>query len=287
VTKIQWVRGSLALSKLFSFLLISVLQKPITMSTTKKSAQVLKSLHQRPHKPLVLANVYDILTARAVAELPSCEALATASYAVARAAGTTDDEMTLDVNLAAVQGIATVSREFNKPLTVDIQDGYGSQLEDAIGKLLDLGVAGINLEDCDKVTGKMHDVETAVGRIQRTLDVARKRNVPDFVVNARCDVLVQGGEISEVLERGKKYLEAGATTMFVWGGKRGVSRAEVEQMVKVFGGRLNVSLKMSADGLTIKELAEIGVARISVGPALQFVAMKAFQSEAEKLFAQL
>jgi 2-methylisocitrate lyase-like PEP mutase family enzyme len=107
------------------------------------------------------------------------------------------------------------------------------------------------------------------------------------VVNARCDVLVQGGEISEVLERGKKYLEAGATTVFVWGGKRGVSRAEVEQMVKVFGRRLNVSLKMSADGLTIKELAEIGVARISVGPALQFVAMKAFQSEAEKLFAQL
>jgi len=255
------------------------------MSTPNKIAQTLKTLHQRQHKPLVLANVYDILTARAVAELPSSEALATASYAVARAAGTTDDDMTLDVNLAAVKGIAAVAKEFNKPLTVDIQDGYGSQLEEAIGKLLDLGVSGINLEDCDKATGKMHDVETAVSRVRRALDVAGKRNVPNFVVNARCDVLVQGGEMEEVIERGKKYLDAGATTVFVWGGKRGVSKAEVEQMVKGFGGRLNVSLKMS-DGLTIKELAEIGVARISVGPALQFVAMKAFQNEAEKLLTQ-
>ncbi|KAE9365535.1 Phosphoenolpyruvate/pyruvate domain-containing protein [Stipitochalara longipes BDJ] len=257
------------------------------MSTTNKLAQALKSLHQRPHKPLVLANVYDILTARAVAELPSSEALATASYAVARAAGTTDDDLTLNVNLAAVQGIAAVSKEFNKPLTVDIQDAYGSQLEEAIGKLLDFGVAGVNLEDCDKETGKLYDVETAIGRIRRTLDVARKRNVPDFVVNARCDVLVLGGNMKEVVERGKKYLNAGATTVFVWGGKRGVSKAEVEQMVKEFGGRLNVSLKMTAEGLTIKELADLGVARISVGPALQLVAMKTFQQEAEKLLTQI
>lgn len=257
------------------------------MSTANIAAQTLKSLHQYQHKPLVLANVYDILTARAVAELSSCKALATASYAVARAAGSKDDDMTLDINLAAVKGIAAVSKELNKPLTVDIQDGYGSQLEEAIGKLLDFGVSGINLEDCDKATGKMHDVETAVNRIKRTLDVAGKRNVPDFVVNARCDVLVQGGKMDEVIERGKRYLDAGATTVFVWGGsKRGVSKAEVEQMVKEFGGRLNVSLKMTAEGLTIKELAEIGVARISVGPALQFVAMKAFQSEAEKLLTQ-
>ncbi|KAH8790683.1 phosphoenolpyruvate phosphomutase-domain-containing protein [Hyaloscypha finlandica] len=257
------------------------------MSTPNKSAQALKALHQRFNKPLVLANVYDILTARAVAELPSCEALATASYAVARASGTTDDDMTLDINLAAVQGIAVVAREFNKPLTADVQDGYGAQLELAIGKLLDLGVAGVNLEDCDKVSQKMYDVKTAVNRIKRVLDVARTRNVPDFVVNARCDVLVRGGDMEEVLERGKRYLEAGATTVFVWGSQRGVSKAEVEQMVEVFGGKLNVSLKMGTDGLSIKELSEIGVARISVGPALQFVAMKAFQSEAEKLFAQL
>lgn len=257
------------------------------MAATNSTAQAFKSLHHRLNTPLVLTNVYDILTARAVAELPSSEALATASSAVARAAGTTDDGMTLEQNLAAVKGVAAVSKEFNKPLTVDIQDAYGAQLEKVIGQLLDLGVVGVNLEDCDKTTQKMYDVDTAASRIRRALDVAAQRNVPDFVVNARCDVLLKGGTLEEVLKRGKRYLEAGATTVFVWGGKRGVSRAEVEKMVAAFGGRLNVSLKMGADGLTIKELAKIGVARISIGPALQFVVMKAFQSEAEKLLTQM
>ncbi|KAB5545825.1 phosphoenolpyruvate phosphomutase-domain-containing protein [Coniochaeta sp. 2T2.1] len=258
------------------------------MATTNETAQTLKALHQRAHKPLVLANVYDILSARAVAELPSSEALATASYAVALAAGTTDDDMTLQTNLNAVRGVAAVAKEFNKPLTVDIQDAYGPQLEDAINSLIDLGVAGVNLEDADKDTGRMYDSDTAVSRIKRVLTVARHRTVPDFVVNARCDVLMQGGALEEVLARGKKYLDAGATTVFVLeGSKRGVTRAEVEQMAMEFNGKLNVSLKMTPDGLTVKELAEIGVARISVGPSLQFLAMATYKKEAEKLLSQV
>jgi 2-methylisocitrate lyase-like PEP mutase family enzyme len=252
------------------------------MSAANQVAVTLKALHQRSHKPLVFANVFDILSARAVAALPAAEALATASYGVAMAAGTTDDDLVLETNLAAVKGIAAVAKEFNKPLSVDIQDAYGPQLEEAIGKLLDLGVSGVNLEDCDK-SGKLYDIDTAASRVRRVLDVARKRNVPDFVVNARCDVLIYGGALDEVLSRGKKYLDAGATTVFVWGRGRGVSTTEVEQLVKAFDGRLNVLLKQG--GLTVKELAEIGVARISVGPRLQSAGLAAYKREAETIFS--
>jgi 2-methylisocitrate lyase-like PEP mutase family enzyme len=149
---------------------------------------------------------------------------------------------------------------------------------------VDLGVAGVNLEDCDKDTSKMHSKAEAVSRIKRALSTARQHGMPDFVVNARCDTLIHGGELSEVIERGKAYLDAGATTVFVWGGsKRGVSRAEVAEMVKAFDGRLNVSMKLSPDGLKVKALAELGVARISIGPAIQFIAMDAFAKEAEKI----
>jgi 2-methylisocitrate lyase-like PEP mutase family enzyme len=257
------------------------------MSAVNTSAQLLKSLVQRSNKPLILTNIYDILSARAVAELPTSEALATASYAVAEAAGVADNDLSLDINLAAVKGITTVAQKFNKPLTVDLQDGYDSQLEKAIESLIEHDVVGINLEDYDRKTEKLYDVETAATRIQRVVEVAKNNGVPDFVVNARCDVLVKGGELEEVIWRGKKYLEAGATTVFVWGGSRGVSRAEVEQLVHAFGGRLNVKLKLNEGGLTIKELAEIGVARISIGPTLQFVAKKALQSQAQKLLEQL
>jgi 2-methylisocitrate lyase-like PEP mutase family enzyme len=246
-------------------------------------AQTFRDLHQPGH-PIILTNVYDILTAEAVASLPSSKALATASYAVARAAGTTDDDLTLELNLAAVKGIAQVAKKHNKPLTVDIQDAYGERLDEAITSLIKLGVSGVNLEDVDKETQKQYSPEVAIQRIKQAIAVANREGVPDFVINARCDTLVLKGTLEDALSRGKQYLAAGATTVFVWGGgSRGVSRAEVVDLVKEFGGKLNVSLKTTPDGLTVKELAEIGVARISLGPKLQFAAMDFFQKEAQKL----
>jgi 2-methylisocitrate lyase-like PEP mutase family enzyme len=245
-------------------------------------AKTLKALHQ-PGNPLILANVYDILSTQAVASLPSSKALATASYAVAAARGTTDADLDLETNLAAIADIAAVAKQFNKPLTVDIQDGYGDSLEMAITELIDFGVVGVNLEDCGK-DGKLYSIETAVERIKRTLLVAKNKRVPDFVVNARCDVLVQGGKLDEVLDRGKQYLAAGATTVFVWGGaSRGVSSQEIQIMVKQFHGCLNVLLSGKPDALTITQIRELGVARISIGPALQVKAMKTLTNEAEKL----
>jgi 2-methylisocitrate lyase-like PEP mutase family enzyme len=269
-------------SNCLSCIAVSCISLTIMAGATRNAIAVtLKSLH-KPGQPLVLANVYDTLSARTVAALQSSKALATASYAVARANETSDDDLTLETNVGVAKGIAAVAKEFNKPLTVDIQDAYGPRLEEAIGALVDHGVAGVNLEDCELATGKMYPQSEAVTRIKRALSTARHHGMPDFVVNARCDTLVKGGELAEVLERGKAYLAAGATTVFVWGGsQRGVSSAEVKEMVKAFDGRLNVSLK--ADGLTVKELAQMGVARISVGPTLQFLAMATYAQEAEKL----
>lgn len=249
-------------------------------------AKSFKALH-KPGSPVVLTNVYDLLSAQAVAELPSSTALATASYAVARAAGTDDDSMDLETNLAAVKLIAKAANDANKPLTVDIQDAYGSRLEEAINKLIDLGVVGVNLEDVDKDTQKLYSLEGAADRVRRVLAVAKDRDVPDFVVNARCDVLVHGGTLEETIERGKAYLAAGATTVFVWGGstRGGTKREEIEALTAAFDGRLNVSLKL-ADGLTIAELKKIGVARISIGPALQFKAMAAYGAAADELLKQ-
>jgi 2-methylisocitrate lyase-like PEP mutase family enzyme len=248
-------------------------------------AVTLRGLH-RPGRPLVLANVYDILSAQAVAPLPSCTALATASYAVARAAGTEDDDMTFEQNITAAHGIGKVAAQYNKPLTVDLQDGYGDRLIESVKACIDAGVVGINLEDCDKDTQKMHSIDIAVQRIKTGLKTAKALGVPDFVINARCDTLIHGGEMDEVIERGKAYLNAGAANVFVWGGSsRGVSRAEVERMVKEFKGRLNVALKWDG-GLTVKELSQIGVARISVGPTIQFFAMDEYAAKAKELLAQ-
>ena len=165
-----------------------------TMSQANALAKALKQLHQSG-SPVLLANVWDTLSARTVATIPSCKALATTSFAVAGANGTEDDSLKLSTNLEAVKAIARVAKEYEKPLTVDIQDGYGAQLEDAFVGLVDLGVSGANIEDFDRENRAMYTQQEAVARIERALSIVRERGVPDFVLNARCDTLAHGGSL--------------------------------------------------------------------------------------------
>ncbi|KAF2492139.1 PEP phosphonomutase-like protein [Lophium mytilinum] len=253
-------------------------------------AQTLKSLH-RPGDPLMLTNTYDALTTRIIAANPLAPALATASYAIAASAGLEDDALDLPTNLAGIRAIAAVANEFKKPLTADFQDGYGDRLEEGVRELIQAGVVGMNLEDYGREKGALYDIATACGRIKAVLRTAGELGVPDFVVNARTDALLHGGSVADAVERGRAYLAAGATTVFVWGGRArgGIRREEVKQLADAFGGMLNVSLRLDevdekgGKNLTRRELGELGVARISVGPGLQAKAMAAFKREAEKV----
>jgi 2-methylisocitrate lyase-like PEP mutase family enzyme len=250
------------------------------MMISKATSTTLKALHVSG-KPLVLTNVWDTVSTLAIAPLPSCKALATASYAIAVAANTTDAALTYEQNFEGIRGIAAVAHEYDKPLTADVQDGYGDRLEETMGALLDLDVAGCNLEDYDNANQRMYSKHEAAARVERTMAVAKQRGDMDFVINARCDSLHHGGDIAEVIERGRAYLDAGATTVFVWGGKRGVSADEVTELVDAFKGRLSV--KLDFDGLNVKQLAEMGVARVSVGPSMQTRMMQALAKDAEAL----
>lgn len=253
-----------------------------------QKAKLLKSLHV-PGKPLVLANVYDIASTHTVAALPSCKALATASYAVALANGTEDKKLTLEVNLRAVRSINNVAcDEYKKPLSVDLQDGYGNRLEEAIVGIIERGAVGCNLEDFDRESGMLYPPKVAVDRIKRALMVAKAEGVPDFVLNARCDVLLRGGNIDDVYQRGKMYLAAGATSVFVLGGssRGGLKDDEVKSLVKEFDGRLSVSCRMAPGNLSVKEIAQRGVNRISIGPQLFLAAQEAVKREAEKLLGE-
>jgi 2-methylisocitrate lyase-like PEP mutase family enzyme len=245
----------------------------------------LRSLHV-PGKPIVLTNVYDAHTAKFVASNPSCPAIATASYAIAAVHGLEDDALDLETHLAAIRRIAPVALANNKPLTVDLQDGYGDRLEEAVEAIIGLGASGCNLEDRDNVTGKLYPLDEAVSRVRRVLDTAKRLGVPNFALNARSDAVFLNSDVDDAIARGKAYLEAGATTAFVWGGpfRGGLSRDEVVRLVEALGGRLNVIARDG--GLTIQELADIGVARISIGPRLWRAANAAFENEATKLLGE-
>ncbi|KAK0872094.1 hypothetical protein LTS02_001588 [Friedmanniomyces endolithicus] len=243
---------------------------PTASALMNDTARVLRTLH-RPGQPLILANVYDAITARAVGSMLTCRVLATASYSIAAAAGLEDRDLDLDTSLRAVVAIAAVARELRKPLTVDLQDGYGDRLEEAVQRTIDAGAVGINIEDADRA-GSLYSITEAAERVRRAMAVAVQNNLPDFVINARTDTMRHGGTLEDAIDRGRAYSAAGAFNIFVWGGPQrdGLKRAEVEALTEAFEGRLNVMRSdMEAGGLTVPDLARIGVARCSMGPFLQ------------------
>jgi len=258
-------------------------------SHLNEKAQELKALHV-PGTPVIMANVWDIASARTVGSLPAAKALATASYAVALANGTEDAALTLEINVGAAKAIGKIAAELDKPLSVDLQDGYGARLEEAIAGVIAAGAVGVNIEDVDKDSGVQYSPADAADRIVRALKAAKSEGVPDFVVNARCDTMLKGsGDMEETISRGKKYLEAGATTVFVIGGAKrgGLSTDEVKQLTKGLDGRINVSVVLADGKLTAKDVGDIGASRISIGPQLHLKAMQGVKAEAEKLLGRI
>ena len=264
-------------------------------------AQTLKALH-RPGEPLVVTNVHDLSSLQAVLSLNTStdkpvKAVATASYSIAETIGTKDGDLTLQQNLAAIAPIARATRAAGIPLTADLQDGYGEEIESAIQEAVRLGVSGANLEDRlpgnlpqpARIETSLYSLDVQVDRLKRALQVAAKAGVSDFVINARTDVMTLDprpeGALEETIRRGKAYLAAGAMTVFVWGGGIGLSSEDIKALVQAFDGRLSVLLSRKPDGLSVKELANLGVARISIGPTLWLIALAAVKETATRLLA--
>jgi 2-methylisocitrate lyase-like PEP mutase family enzyme len=255
-------------------------------STTdqEERAQLLRTLHE-PGRPLILCNVYDAATAQIIGKNPISKAIATASYGVAAAQGVEDNDMTLEQNLNGLRSILPVALTSGKPVTVDLQDGYADKLEEAIESIIALGAVGCNLEDFDRTSGCLYSLDEATDRVRRTLETAAKKGVKSFALNARTDVLKYGGTLEDVIQRGEAFLAAGATTVFVLSGsaRGGLAREEIVRLVRALDGKVNVLKGIGPGYLTVRELREIGVARISVGPGLYRKAMEAFSEAANSL----
>ncbi|KAK3897316.1 2-methylisocitrate lyase [Staphylotrichum tortipilum] len=271
---------------------LSIPNRP-PLSTLSALATSFKALHQPPNPPLRLANAYDATSARLIASHPSCVALATASFALALTAGTSDPELTLDQNLALVAPIAAVAHEVGLPLSVDVQDGYGERLEEVVRRvILEVGAVGANLEDSERqVGGRVMEVEEAVERVERAVKVAREVGVGDFVVNARSDAFLRGGTIEESVERGRRFLEAGATTVYVfWPAGREMVEEDVRKVVEGLGGRVNIQPRRAGGvqmtAMTAGDVARLGAARISVGPQLYHAAAAALRAAVDDVFGK-
>jgi 2-methylisocitrate lyase-like PEP mutase family enzyme len=146
----------------------------------------------------------------------------------------------------------------------------------------------VNLEDSHHEDGRIMEEGDAVGRVQRALAVARVVGVPDFVVNARSDTFLKGGDVEESIRRGRKYLEAGATTVYVfWPAGKEMVETDVKRVIDGLDGKANIQPRkvsqVQTKALTSSDVARLGAARVSVGPQLYLAAAAALTAAANEV----
>jgi 2-methylisocitrate lyase-like PEP mutase family enzyme len=215
-----------------------------------EQAAFLRSLHV-PGSPLVLANCWDAASAR-VAEAAGSPVVATTSAGVAWSLGARDGDA-LDRD-SAVAAIRRVVAAVSVPVTADIESGFGADpagVAETIRAVVAAGAAGVNLED-----GRREPADQVA-----RLAAAREAAGGALFINARIDTYLMGGrDLGETVARAEAYLKAGADGIFV----PGVVDAEtVGALVAKIQAPVNVLVGPGAP--SVAELAELGVARVSLG----------------------
>jgi len=243
----------------------------MTISQAEK-ARTFLALHER-EGCFVIPNPWDAGTARLLAGL-GFEALATTSAGLAFSRGRPDGTVSREDVLANAREIVGAC---DLPVSADLEGGYGDRPEtvaETIRLAAEAGLVGGSIEDA---TGRkddpIFDLSLATDRVRAAVEAARSLPFP-FVVTARAENFLHGRpDLDDTIRRLQAFQEAGADVLYAPGLK---SRQDIEAVVKSVDKPVNVVMGLQGATLTLEELAEIGVKRVSLGSALSRAAIGAF-----------
>jgi 2-methylisocitrate lyase-like PEP mutase family enzyme len=236
----------------------------VTAPDATRTATELRALHAHP--PLVLPNAWDAASAAVIRSVGAL-AIATTSAGIAWACGTADGERLGRERM--LQALTEIVAAVRIPVTADIESGYGATPDDVaitVSALLGIGVAGINIEDSPGEDGPLRDPATQAGRISAARATADRAGVPLWI-NARTDTFLacMGGPHEQLLEtmaRAAVYAAAGADSLFVPG------VVDLGVIRKLVSGPLPLNVMVGPGAPSVASLAQVGVARVSVGSAI-------------------
>lgn len=236
-------------------------------SNRSEKAKAFAQLHV-PGTPLVLYNIWDAGSARAVVQA-GAPAVATGSLSVAAAHGYEDGEK-LPIELLVTIS-ERIAQSVDVPVTIDFEGAYASEpqaVADNVGRLVEAGVVGINFEDqIVGEKGKLHPLEAQQAKIAAIRAMADGRDLP-FFINARTDLFLQEADrakhaslLDQAIERARAFEAAGANGFFAPGL---VEPSLIKRLCEAV--KLPVNILVRDGGPSNRELADCGVARISYGP---------------------
>ena len=245
------------------------------MTTQLEKARTIKALHEGP-ETFLIPNPWDVGSAR-VFESIGFKALATTSGGLAYALGKLDGGVTLDEKVAHCRALSEATQI---PLTADLENGYSHDAEgvaQTIRRIAEAGAVGGSIEDWNGE--EIYDFSLAVERMEAAAEAARSLDIP-FSLIGRCENLLRGrNDLDDTIRRLQAYEAAGADVLFAPALR---TLEEVRTVVQEINKPLNV-VGVMIPGITIAELADAGVRRISIGAALAQAAYAALVEGAREM----
>lgn len=239
--------------------------------TQKEKAKLFLKLHH-DKEILVILNSWDPGSSKLI-EASGFKAIGTTSMGISASLGYPDCENIPFSEM--LQAIKRIADKITLPLTVDIEGGFGNTTKDIVNnirKVIETGVVGINLEDSVKLSPELLDPSEFSERITAIRELSDSLGI-HLVINARTDSFLtssgQGNKrLDESIKRGNIYKDAGADCIFV---PNITDVNSISSLVREIAAPVNILANPTNGTMLppgIKELEEIGVARLSVGSSL-------------------
>jgi 2-methylisocitrate lyase-like PEP mutase family enzyme len=245
-------------------------------------AHLFKALHERDHA-FVIPNPWDAGSAKLLASL-GFEALATTSAGLAFTLGRADAEGAISLD-ESLQNIGAIVAATNLPVAADLENCFADDPQDCAAALLkaaNTGIVGGSIEDATgRLDQPIYSFDHSVARVRAAALAVRSLPFP-FILTARAENLLNARmDFADTLNRLVAYADAGADVLYAPGLR---SRDEVIAVVRAVAPKpVNVLMGSSGLTLTVAELSDCGVKRISVGSSLARAALGGLYRAADEI----
>lgn len=248
----------------------------------RQKAEAFRALHEEPGL-FVIPNPWDGASAKLLAAA-GFKALTTTSAGLAWAIGKADGQVTREESLA---NAALVVNAVDLPVAADLENGFGDSPEAAAATIrmaAGIGLVGGSIEDYSgNPTKPIYDVHLAVERIAAAAEAVRSFDFP-FQLVGRAENLIHGvNDLDDTIRRLQAYEKAGADVLFA----PGLSTLEaIRTVCRSVSKPVNVVMTFpGAERITLAELAEAGVKRVSTGGGLARAAYGALIAAGKDMLA--
>ncbi|WP_348262295.1 isocitrate lyase/phosphoenolpyruvate mutase family protein [Telmatobacter sp. DSM 110680] len=252
------------------------------MVTQAEKGMLFKALHERK-QPFVIGNPWDAGSARILTSL-KYEALSTTSAGLAFSLGRKDG--TASVSRAeALENAKSIVEATDLPVAADLENGYGHAPEDAaetIRLAAKAGLVGGSIEDATGDAAKpIYEFEHAVERIAAASEAAKTLQFPFMLVARAENYLHERPDLDDTIRRLQAFEKAGASALYA----PGLTQPEdIRTVCASVSNPVNVLMGLKgAPRLTVAQLGDLGVRRISIGSGFSRAALTAFLHAAREV----